>query len=68
MPCLIISAFPAFLPFGFAEEQTKLWSELGAGNHFVILRHALAPGMADLPGFDLKDCRTQRNLANQGRT
>jgi phosphohistidine phosphatase SixA len=33
----------------------------------VALRHALAPGIGDPPGFLLKDCTTQRNLDSRGR-
>ena len=33
----------------------------------VALRHALAPGTGDPPGFVLEDCSTQRNLDGRGR-
>jgi broad specificity phosphatase PhoE len=34
----------------------------------VLLRHsATEPGVGDPPGFDLKDCSTQRNLSGAGR-
>lgn len=33
----------------------------------LLLRHALAPGIGDPPGFDLQDCSTQRNLSDAGR-
>jgi phosphohistidine phosphatase SixA len=35
--------------------------------HFVIMRHALAPGTGDPPEFTLEDCSTQRNLSAEGR-
>jgi phosphohistidine phosphatase SixA len=31
------------------------------------MRHALAPGGGDPPGFRLGDCSTQRNLSDEGR-
>lgn len=31
-----------------------------------IMRHAIAPGTGDPPGFRLGDCATQRNLSNEG--
>ena len=31
------------------------------------LRHAIAPGGGDPAHFDVNDCRTQRNLSDQGR-
>jgi len=33
----------------------------------VLWRHALAPGVGDPERFDLNDCRTQRNLSEEGR-
>lgn len=33
----------------------------------LLLRHALAPGTGDPPGFQLDDCSTQRNLSEDGR-
>jgi phosphohistidine phosphatase SixA len=33
----------------------------------LLLRHALAPGGGDPANFDVNDCRTQRNLNDQGR-
>lgn len=40
---------------------------LRAGGVVVCLRHALAPGTYDPPGFRLGDCGTQRNLDDEGR-
>ncbi|MEM1164600.1 MAG: histidine phosphatase family protein [Pseudomonadota bacterium] len=34
----------------------------------AIMRHALAPGTGDPAGFQVRDCRTQRNLDDRGRT
>jgi phosphohistidine phosphatase SixA len=33
----------------------------------AIMRHATAPGTGDPAGFRLDDCRTQRNLSEEGR-
>jgi broad specificity phosphatase PhoE len=33
---------------------------------FIMLRHARAPGTGDPQNFQLKDCRTQRNLSQEG--
>jgi len=33
----------------------------------LVLRHALAPGTGDPPGFEIDDCSTQRNLNEEGR-
>ncbi len=48
-----------------ADEQ--LWAAIRAGDAVVLIRHALAPGVGDPPGFRLEDCATQRNLSEQGR-
>ena len=40
---------------------------LRAGGVVLALRHALAPGTFDPPGFRLGDCSTQRNLSEEGR-
>jgi len=50
-----------------AAENTALWSALRSGGHVALLRHALAPGTSDPPGFALGDCGTQRNLSDEGR-
>jgi hypothetical protein len=44
-----------------------LWSALRDGRHLALMRHALAPGNYDPPGFRLGDCATQRNLSDEGR-
>lgn len=43
------------------------WETVREGGHVVLLRHALAPGTGDPPGFELGDCSTQRNLSAAGR-
>ena len=43
------------------------WDALASGNHVAIIRHALAPGYSDPAHFDLKNCKTQRNLNGEGR-
>jgi Histidine phosphatase superfamily (branch 1) len=40
---------------------------LRQGGCVVALRHAVAPGTFDPPGFTLGDCSTQRNLSDEGR-
>ena len=44
------------------------WAALRSPEHFALIRHALAPGNNDPPGFRLDDCSTQRNLSPEGRT
>lgn len=48
-----------------ANEAT--WQALQEGGLVILMRHALAPGIGDPPGFVLSQCDTQRNLSAQGR-
>jgi phosphohistidine phosphatase SixA len=48
-------------------DDSQLWQALKTDGHVGLLRHALAPGTGDPPGFQLDDCTTQRNLSGQGR-
>lgn len=46
-----------------------LWSQLREESGLVVLmRHAIAPGGGDPPGFTLGKCSTQRNLSAEGRS
>ena len=53
---------------GIAGEEELIARNMQDGNHFVILRHALAPGTGDPQDFVLGDCATQRNLSAKGRS
>ncbi|MBN42082.1 MAG: histidine phosphatase family protein [Alphaproteobacteria bacterium] len=55
------------MPEGGIGQTDTLWGALKSGNHLVLVRHALAPGFGDPEEFDVKDCRTQRNLNDEGR-
>lgn len=45
-----------------------LAARLRDGRCAVLLRHGqTTPGVGDPPGFSLGDCRTQRNLSDEGR-
>jgi broad specificity phosphatase PhoE len=48
-------------------DQTSLVDAMRAGGHVLMIRHAYAPGTGDPAHFQLDDCRTQRNLNDQGR-
>jgi phosphohistidine phosphatase SixA len=52
---------------GQEPDEPKLWDALRQGGHVVLMRHAIAPGGGDPPGFRLEDCATQRNLSESGR-
>ena len=65
----IISLFTtSFLLITFhthASEQN--WKPAQDGNKIILVRHAKAPGGGDPEGFNIKDCKTQRNLSDSGR-
>lgn len=43
------------------------WGQVLNGTHFLMIRHALAPGGGDPVAFELDNCATQRNLDDVGR-
>ncbi|WP_404376327.1 hypothetical protein [Vreelandella aquamarina] len=53
------------LPIAQANETT--WQALQEGGLVILMRHSLAPGIGDPPGFVLEACETQRNLSSEGR-
>ena len=52
---------------GADSEPADLIERMQAGGHILMIRHALAPGFGDPPGFQIGDCATQRNLDERGR-
>jgi phosphohistidine phosphatase SixA len=62
---LVTSLATAALPAASAEPAGA--DPLRAGGLVLAIRHALAPGTFDPPGFRLGDCSSQRNLDDTGR-
>jgi broad specificity phosphatase PhoE len=60
-------ALPAGASGWSASAQSDSWAALRRPGSFALIRHALAPGTDDPPGFRLDDCATQRNLSAEGR-
>jgi broad specificity phosphatase PhoE len=51
-----------------APASEPLWKLLEGGGQVLLVRHALTtPGVGDPAGMRLDDCRTQRNLSDEGR-
>ncbi|MEY4699190.1 MAG: hypothetical protein RIR85_610, partial [Pseudomonadota bacterium] len=46
--------------------QAALVDDLSQGSYILMMRHADAPGYSDPTGFDLNNCKTQRNLGEVG--
>jgi phosphohistidine phosphatase SixA len=44
-----------------------VWAALAQPGAIAVMRHALAPGTGDPPGFTLDNCSTQRTLDARGR-
>ena len=42
------------------------WNLAQEGDKIILIRHSLAPGGGDPPGFKIDDCKTQRNLNRKG--
>ena len=49
-----------------AEAREINWKPAQDGNKIILIRHALAPGVGDPKGFNINDCKTQRNLDKVG--
>jgi phosphohistidine phosphatase SixA len=64
---LLLSLLLSFPAPGRADMETAPWTALKNGDHVALMRHAIAPGTDDPPGFRLDDCSTQRNLSEAGR-
>ena len=54
--------------FSFSNSYSSdlAWKIASEGNKIIMIRHSKAPGYGDPDGFNLKDCKTQRNLSNEG--
>jgi phosphohistidine phosphatase SixA len=51
-----------------AHAQDALWDQLRTGGYVLLMRHAqTVSGTGDPPGYTLDDCKTQRNLSEEGR-
>ena len=64
-----ILIFKVCLFGNISSADTIYWSEVLDQPKFnvIFLRHALAPGYGDPSEFDISDCKTQRNLNEEGR-
>lgn len=63
----IVTSLASLLLASDGRAQSGPWADLRTPDHFALVRHALAPGTFDPPGFRLDDCATQRNLSAEGR-
>lgn len=62
---LLLSVLGA-LPISVQANEVT-WQALQEGGLVILMRHSLAPGVGDPPGFERGRCETQRNLSAGGR-
>ena len=65
----VISLLAYVLIFLFTSQlnaSNQAWNLAQEGNKIILIRHSLAPGGGDPPGFKINDCKTQRNLNRTG--
>lgn len=63
----IVTSLAGLLLASDGRAQSGPWASLRLPGHFALIRHALAPGTFDPPGFRVDDCTSQRNLSAEGR-
>lgn len=63
---LLGASHPLFAQSASAQDSVA-WQALKEGTAVALMRHALAPGVGDPPGFEIGNCATQRNLSAEGK-
>ena len=61
---LLIIIFSLISFYSHSTEQN--WKPAQEGDKIILIRHAKAPGGGDPEGFNIEDCKTQRNLDEVG--
>ncbi len=64
VPHILFLTFFLIIFFNFPVHAD--WGLAKSGDKIILIRHALAPGSGDPDGFDIKNCKTQRNLDQIG--
>lgn len=67
MRAIIIAAMILIAAGAISGAKAQDMSSLEEPGVVALMRHALAPGTGDPPGFNLAECSTQRNLDARGR-
>jgi len=67
-PCVLAISL-SITPGLAAGDSEEAWAALVKGGHVALIRYGNAPPGygGDPPGFKIDDCKTQRNLDEQGR-
>ena len=48
-------------------QASELSDQLQSPDYVLLMRHTRAPGIGDPANYTLDDCKTQRNLSDEGR-
>ena len=66
---LVLGLALLLAPVAAADDAAHAWTALAGGGHVALIRHGNAPPGygGDPPGFKIDDCKTQRNLDEEGR-
>ncbi|WP_386081269.1 histidine phosphatase family protein [Vreelandella sp. F11] len=64
---LLLGVLGMLLPIS-TQANEATWQALKEDGLVILMRHSLAPGIGDPPGFERGRCETQRNLSAAGRT
>ena len=64
VPHLLFTTFIFLFLFNYPAHSS--WSSAQDGDKIILIRHSIAPGSGDPSGFQIKDCKTQRNLSQEG--
>ena len=57
-----------FMTGSFHASASELSESLKKSDYVLLMRHELAPGIGDPAGYQLQDCKSQRNLDATGRS
>ena len=65
VPLVVFSLIFSLFLFNIQANEIN-WKPAQEGNKIILIRHALAPVGGDPVGFNINDCKTQRNLNQTG--
>ncbi len=66
LACRVVSVLACALACT-AANASELSDKLQSSEYVLLMRHTRAPGVGDPANYTLNDCKTQRNLSDEGR-
>jgi phosphohistidine phosphatase SixA len=64
---VLLAVLLAALPAAADPAEDAVWAAFAKPGTVALMRHAYAPGTGDPTNFRFDDCKTQRNLNDEGR-